>query len=109
MWDLRSNRVLRNMVNAVREHLSEQQALRDMNGAASGADGGTAVGLFEEPEKLVCSDHQERLRLFCETDQKLVCLICRDGENHQGHKFKPVEEAAEPRKVSELGLKRHKL
>lgn len=98
MWDLRSNRVLRNMVNAVREHLSEQQAL---NLAASGADGGTAVRVFEEPEKLVCSDHQEKLKLFCETDQKLVCLICRDGEKHQGHKFKPVEEAAEPRKVSE--------
>lgn len=98
MWDLRSNRVLRNMVNAVREHLSEQQAL---NLAASGADGGTAVRVFEEPEKLVCSDHQEKLKLFCETDQKLVCLICRDCEKHQGHKFKPVEEAAEPRKVSE--------
>lgn len=94
MWDLRSNRVLRNMVNAVREHLSEQQA-------ASGADSRTAVRVFEEPEKLVCSDHQEKLKLFCETDQKLVCLICRDGEKHQGHKFKPVEEAAEPRKVSE--------
>lgn len=97
MWDLRSNRVLRNMVSAVREHLSEQQTLRDMNVAACGA--GSRV--FEEPEKLVCSDHQERLKLFCETDQKLVCLICRDGENHQGHTFKPVEEAAEPRKVSE--------
>ncbi|TRY59468.1 hypothetical protein DNTS_017864 [Danionella cerebrum] len=91
MWDLRSNRVLRNMVNAVREHLSEQQALRDTNGA-------DVLRVFEEPEKLVCSDHQERLKLFCETDQKLVCLICRDGEKHQGHMFKPVEEAAEPRK-----------
>ncbi|KAI7806143.1 tripartite motif containing 109 [Triplophysa rosa] len=97
MWDLRSNRVLRNMVDAVREHLTEQQALRDSNIAASGAHCG-AVRVFEEPEKLVCSDHKERLRLFCETDQKLVCLICRDCEKHQGHKFKPVEEAAEPRK-----------
>uniref|UniRef100_A0A673HHR1 Tripartite motif containing 109 n=1 Tax=Sinocyclocheilus rhinocerous TaxID=307959 RepID=A0A673HHR1_9TELE len=94
MWDLRSNRVLRNMVTAVREHLSEQQALRDGNVAACGA----GARVFEEPEKLVCSDHQERLKLFCETDQKLVCLICRDGERHQGHTFKPVEEAAEPRK-----------
>uniref|UniRef100_A0A672LH58 Tripartite motif containing 109 n=1 Tax=Sinocyclocheilus grahami TaxID=75366 RepID=A0A672LH58_SINGR len=94
MWDLRSNRVLRNMVHAVREHLSEQQALRDGNVAACGA----GARVFEEPEKLVCSDHQERLKLFCETDQKLVCLICRDGERHQGHTFKPVEQAAEPRK-----------
>ncbi|RXN28183.1 zinc-binding A33-like protein [Labeo rohita] len=101
MWDIRSNRVLRNMVTAVREHLSEQQALRDMNVATCGA----SARVFEEPEKLVCSDHQERLKLFCETDQKLVCLICRDGERHQGHTFKPVEEAAEPRKWwTEKGL-----
>ncbi|XP_065117317.1 tripartite motif containing 109 [Paramisgurnus dabryanus] len=99
MWDLRSNRVLRNMVDAVREHLTEQQAQRDM--VASGAHSG-AMRLFEEPEKLVCSDHKERLKLFCETDQKLVCLICRDCVKHQGHMFKPVEEAAEPRKNSLL-------
>ncbi|KAI4874821.1 hypothetical protein NFI96_023759 [Prochilodus magdalenae] len=92
MWDLRSNRVLRNMVDAVREHLSEQQALRERN---SGQD---RAGPVLEPEKLVCPDHAERLKLFCETDQKLVCLICRDGEKHQGHKFKPVDEAAEPKK-----------
>ncbi|XP_051980787.1 tripartite motif containing 109 [Xyrauchen texanus] len=96
MWDLRSNRVLRNMVDAVREHLTEQQALKDTS--ASGADSGRAMRVFEEPEKLVCFDHNERLKLFCETDKKLVCLICRDCEKHQGHMFKPVEEAAEPRK-----------
>lgn len=94
MWDLRSNRVLRNMVDAVREHLSEQQAL-----GALGADGGTAVRVFEEPEKLVCSDHQEKLKLFCETDQKLVCLICRDGEKHQGHKWR--RQLSPERSVSE--------
>ncbi|XP_037392728.1 tripartite motif containing 109 isoform X2 [Pygocentrus nattereri] len=97
MWDLRSNRVLRNMVDAVREHLSAQQAQREQNAACGGPDGARA-GPVVEPEKLVCSDHAERLKLFCETDQKLVCLICRDCEKHQGHKFKPVEEAAEPKK-----------
>ena len=25
-----------------------------------------------------------------------MCIICRDGEKHQGHKFKPVKEAAAP-------------
>ncbi|MCI4374633.1 hypothetical protein PGIGA_G00008430 [Pangasianodon gigas] len=97
MWDLRSNRVLRNMVDAVREHLTEQQAMRDRNVTVAGANGPRA-GLLMEPEKLVCPDHDERLKLFCETDQKLVCLICRDGDKHQGHKFKPVDEAAEPKK-----------
>lgn len=99
MWDLRSNRVLRNMVDAVREHLTEQQAVKDRNVAIAGANVPRA-GLLMEPEKLVCPDHDERFKLFCETDQKLVCLICRDGDKHQGHKFKPVDEAAEPKKVS---------
>lgn len=87
------------MVDAVREHLTEQQAMKDRNGAVAGANGPRA-GFLMEPEKLVCPDHDERLKLFCETDQKLVCLICRDGDQHQGHKFKPVDEAAEPKKVS---------
>ncbi|XP_036451850.1 E3 ubiquitin-protein ligase TRIM17-like [Colossoma macropomum] len=98
MWDLRSNRVLRNMVDAVREHLSVQQALREQNTASGGPDS-TRAGPVVVPEKLVCPDHAERLKLFCETDQKLVCLICIYGEKHQGHKFKPVDEAAEPKKV----------
>lgn len=83
----------------MREHLTEQQAIRDRNVAATGANRPRA-GLLMEPEKLVCPDHDEMLKLFCETDQKLVCLICRDGDKHQGHTFKPVDEAAEPKKVS---------
>ncbi|KAG9276049.1 nuclear factor 7, brain-like, partial [Astyanax mexicanus] len=99
MWDLRSNRVLRNMVDAVREHLSEQQSLRDRGASAAGTDR-TTTGPVLESEMLLCPEHDERLKLFCETDQQLVCLICRDGDNHQGHKFKPVDEAAGPKKVS---------
>ncbi|KAG9276048.1 nuclear factor 7, brain-like [Astyanax mexicanus] len=97
MWDLRSNRVLRNMVDAVREHLSEQQSLRDRGASAAGTDR-TTTGPVLESEMLLCPEHDERLKLFCETDQQLVCLICRDGDNHQGHKFKPVDEAAGPKK-----------
>ncbi|XP_062847689.1 nuclear factor 7, brain-like [Trichomycterus rosablanca] len=39
-----------------------------------------------------CMEHDEKLKLFCETDQTLVCVICRDGDKHKGHKFKPVIE-----------------
>ncbi|KAL1020723.1 hypothetical protein UPYG_G00003800 [Umbra pygmaea] len=42
----------------------------------------------------LCPDHEEKLKLFCETDKELVCVICRDGEKHDGHKFKPIKEAA---------------
>ncbi|KAM3872164.1 nuclear factor 7, ovary-like [Diretmus argenteus] len=42
----------------------------------------------------LCPEHEEKLKLFCETDQQLTCVICRDGEKHDGHKFKPIKEAA---------------
>ncbi|XP_049919785.1 uncharacterized protein LOC126402121 [Epinephelus moara] len=42
----------------------------------------------------LCPEHEEKLKLFCVTDQQLACIICRDGERHEGHKFKPIKEAA---------------
>uniref|UniRef100_A0A3Q2PDK9 Uncharacterized protein n=1 Tax=Fundulus heteroclitus TaxID=8078 RepID=A0A3Q2PDK9_FUNHE len=42
----------------------------------------------------LCPEHEEKLKLFCITDQQLACIICRDGEEHEGHRFKPVKEAA---------------
>ncbi|KAL7399001.1 hypothetical protein ABVT39_018309 [Epinephelus coioides] len=42
----------------------------------------------------LCPEHDEKLKLFCVTDQQLACIICRDGERHEGHKFKPIKEAA---------------
>ncbi|XP_032903308.1 zinc-binding protein A33-like isoform X1 [Amblyraja radiata] len=43
----------------------------------------------------LCEEHQEELKLFCETDQKLVCLVCRDAREHKSHSFMPVKEAVE--------------
>ncbi|KAM6930068.1 zinc-binding protein A33-like [Lycodopsis pacificus] len=42
----------------------------------------------------LCPEHEEKLKLFCVTDQQLACIICRDAERHDGHKFKPIKEAA---------------
>ncbi|XP_066579884.1 nuclear factor 7, brain [Amia ocellicauda] len=44
--------------------------------------------------ELRCPEHDERLKLLCETDRQLVCLVCRDSEAHSGHVFRPVQEAA---------------
>lgn len=41
----------------------------------------------------MCSKHNETLQLFCDTDKRLICVVCRDGRAHEGHKFKPVKEA----------------
>ncbi|XP_049611472.1 nuclear factor 7, brain [Syngnathus scovelli] len=41
----------------------------------------------------MCPKHDEKLKLYCVTDGQLICVICRDGERHKGHTFKPIEEA----------------
>ncbi|KAL1259280.1 hypothetical protein QQF64_009857 [Cirrhinus molitorella] len=82
--DLKSSRLLRNMTSTVREHLAELKL--DKSTSKEGA---------EMEKMLMCSEHDEKLKLFCETDQKLVCVICRDGDKHKGHVFKPVKEAAQ--------------
>lgn len=46
-------------------------------------------------QEMLCSEHMEPLKLFCENDQRLVCLICKEGEKHGGHSFKPVKKAME--------------
>ncbi|KAF7655163.1 hypothetical protein LDENG_00059830 [Lucifuga dentata] len=48
----------------------------------------------EEGSEWFCTEHEEKLKLFCVTDQQLTCVICRDEERHDGHKFKPIKEAA---------------
>uniref|UniRef100_A0A4W3GHW5 RING-type E3 ubiquitin transferase n=1 Tax=Callorhinchus milii TaxID=7868 RepID=A0A4W3GHW5_CALMI len=50
-------------------------------------------------DNLQCEKHREQLKLFCETDKKLICYICRDAKEHRGHSFLPIDEAAEIYKV----------
>ncbi|KYO25311.1 hypothetical protein Y1Q_0010017 [Alligator mississippiensis] len=44
---------------------------------------------------MVCEEHGEALKLFCETDQTLMCLICRESQVHQAHSVAPIQEAAQ--------------
>ncbi|XP_049914555.1 zinc-binding protein A33-like isoform X3 [Epinephelus moara] len=43
----------------------------------------------------MCSLHGERLKLFCQDDQQLICVICRDSQKHKKHNPVPTNEAAE--------------
>ncbi|KAF6127914.1 tripartite motif containing 4 [Phyllostomus discolor] len=43
----------------------------------------------------LCDRHGEPLRLFCEDDQRPVCLVCRESQEHQDHSLAPVDEAFE--------------
>ncbi|XP_032872967.1 nuclear factor 7, brain-like [Amblyraja radiata] len=49
----------------------------------------------EKESKHHCDKHQEELKLFCETDKKLICVICAAGREHKSHSFMPVDEAVE--------------
>eukprot|EP00667_Euglena_gracilis_P026967 EG_transcript_32924 len=42
--------------------------------------------------KLVCAEHDERLKLFCPKCVQLVCTVCGFGK-HKDHSCKPMEEA----------------
>ncbi|XP_078272103.1 zinc-binding protein A33-like [Rhinoraja longicauda] len=53
----------------------------------------------EKESKPHCEKHQEELKLFCETDKKLICLVCAAGREHKSHSFMPVGEAVEIYKV----------
>ncbi|XP_067227118.1 nuclear factor 7, ovary-like [Chanodichthys erythropterus] len=41
----------------------------------------------------ICSLHSEKLKLFCLEDKQPVCLVCRDSQQHENHKFRPISEA----------------
>ncbi|KTF91761.1 hypothetical protein cypCar_00033867 [Cyprinus carpio] len=40
----------------------------------------------------VCDLHGEKLKLFCVEDKRSVCLVCRDSEKHNQHKFRTIGE-----------------
>ncbi|XP_030641374.1 E3 ubiquitin-protein ligase TRIM62-like [Chanos chanos] len=90
--EMRDNRLLRNIVEAARRHLEEHETLRKRVDRTAPPP----VTQNNSPSDLMCPKHDdEKLKLFCETDLKLVCFICREEDQHQGHKFKPLKDAAE--------------
>lgn len=49
--------------------------------------------------KELCSQHNERLKLFCLDDQLPICVVCRDAKQHKTHDCVPIHEAADDHKV----------
>lgn len=47
----------------------------------------------------VCDLHGEKLKLFCVEDKRSVCLVCRDSEKHNQHKFRTIGELLPAYKV----------
>ncbi|XP_024137023.1 zinc-binding protein A33 [Oryzias melastigma] len=47
----------------------------------------------------VCLLHNETLKVFCNNDEELICVICQISKQHKVHQCCPVEEAAQQKKT----------
>ncbi|XP_073691798.1 E3 ubiquitin-protein ligase TRIM35-like [Garra rufa] len=46
----------------------------------------------------ICSLHSEKLKLFCLEDKQPLCVVCRDSQKHENHKFRPIDEVVSSHK-----------
>ncbi|XP_041961957.1 tripartite motif containing 109 isoform X2 [Alosa sapidissima] len=95
---IKANRTLSNVVTAAKDQLLVQKTLEETLNSLlveTEAQKAQKAQKKQEAAELTCPQHQEKLKLFCETDHQLVCVVCRDGSNHEGHKCKPVQEKAQ--------------
>ncbi|KAJ7303205.1 hypothetical protein JRQ81_012140 [Phrynocephalus forsythii] len=42
----------------------------------------------------MCEKHQEPIKLFCQDEETLLCVVCDRSKEHRGHLVVPLEEAA---------------
>ncbi|XP_078501855.1 E3 ubiquitin-protein ligase TRIM39-like isoform X2 [Lissotriton helveticus] len=50
----------------------------------------------ETPQEVnLCREHEEKLKLFCEEDQKPICVVCGVSRDHKPHTVLPIREAAQ--------------
>ncbi|XP_029442546.1 E3 ubiquitin-protein ligase TRIM39-like, partial [Rhinatrema bivittatum] len=46
-----------------------------------------------QKEENLCEEHEEKLKLFCEADQRPICVVCDRSQDHKYHTVIPIEEA----------------
>ncbi|XP_056141285.1 E3 ubiquitin-protein ligase TRIM47 [Lampris incognitus] len=51
-----------------------------------------------------CEHHGEELKLYCQTDSRPICVVCRESRAHRHHEVAPVPEVIKEMK-SELKLR----
>uniref|UniRef100_A0A8D0GQI7 RING-type E3 ubiquitin transferase n=1 Tax=Sphenodon punctatus TaxID=8508 RepID=A0A8D0GQI7_SPHPU len=47
----------------------------------------------------VCERHREPLKLFCEEEETLICVVCDKSKEHRDHLVLPIEEAVQDYRV----------
>ena len=93
----RPNRIVANIVESYCQGLEESEA----------SDGGVGGRLgdvegAEKPAAPLCVRHKEELKLYCEEDQELVCLVCGLSQEHRNHNMVCVQEAQQRHRVSQM-------
>ncbi|XP_039766510.1 probable E3 ubiquitin-protein ligase TRIML1 [Ornithorhynchus anatinus] len=58
-------------------------------------------------EGLLCGEHQQTLKLFCQEDKLPMCVACCHSEVHADHRVSPIDEAAEDYRERLQELLRH--
>ncbi|KAK6297793.1 hypothetical protein J4Q44_G00323760 [Coregonus suidteri] len=48
--------------------------------------------------EVLCSQHGEKLKLFCKEDKQPICVVCRDSRKHRTHESIPIDEAVQEHK-----------
>ncbi|XP_054468714.1 E3 ubiquitin-protein ligase TRIM69 [Anoplopoma fimbria] len=88
----RPNRIVANIVESYCQGLEESETGPHL------AD----VGVAERVPAPVprCSRHREELKLYCEEDQELVCLVCGLSQEHRNHTMVCVQEAEQKYRAS---------
>ncbi|XP_056596612.1 E3 ubiquitin-protein ligase TRIM35-like [Triplophysa dalaica] len=54
---------------------------------------------YQKQLEELCEVHHDKLSLFCDDDERLVCERCRDFGEHKFHTFRPICEVAEENKI----------
>ncbi|XP_041068296.1 nuclear factor 7, brain-like [Carcharodon carcharias] len=72
--NVRPNRCVSNIVESVRKLSQEQR---------------------EAEAAFHCREHDEKLKLFCSSDQRAICVVCAMSRDHRDHAISPIKEAAE--------------
>ncbi|XP_059495437.1 zinc-binding protein A33-like isoform X2 [Stegostoma tigrinum] len=84
-----SNRTLSNLCEAARQLESNLKLGAELPGRE---EQGEKLNQGGEKDPSLCQEHGQKLVLFCEDDEILVCVNCVDSPPHSDHRFLPLEK-----------------
>ncbi|XP_026855095.1 nuclear factor 7, brain-like isoform X3 [Electrophorus electricus] len=92
---LRPNSLLCNVVQSVRRARAKDARPKERapKMPPDNAKLSSVTASHAEPVSNLCTDHEEKLKLFCEDDQVAICLVCGLSRDHKTHNVIPINEA----------------